>query len=144
MLPRPAIITPWRGVQRPPWPFAVNRDSPQAEGLFAWWPVIDVAFFRDLVGQVPGLADGAFQGGATTVADDLKVLAWSFGGNGDTVSPYPLVGTPAAVPGVSGHLKHHWRPEFFQLLSEIATELMPMPEARQVILSILDRTSEGA
>jgi hypothetical protein len=32
-----------------------------------------------------------------------------------------------------------WRPEFFQLLSEIATELMPMPEARQVILSILDR-----
>jgi len=29
---------PARGSQRPLWPFTVNRDSLQADGLVAWWP----------------------------------------------------------------------------------------------------------
>jgi len=33
----PAIITPRSPVVRPRWPFTVNRDSPQAEGLEAWY-----------------------------------------------------------------------------------------------------------
>ncbi len=38
MLLRPGIFSPYRGSQRPLWPFIVNRYSPQAEGLIAWWP----------------------------------------------------------------------------------------------------------
>ncbi len=35
----PNIIIPGRhGIQRPRWPFTINRDSPQAQGLLAWWP----------------------------------------------------------------------------------------------------------
>jgi len=33
----PAIHVP-RGVQRPRWPFTLNKDSPQADGLIAWYP----------------------------------------------------------------------------------------------------------
>jgi len=29
---------PARGSQRPLWPFTINRNSPQADGLIAWWP----------------------------------------------------------------------------------------------------------
>ena len=37
----PNIIIPGRhGIQRPRWPFTINRDSPQAEGLAAWWPMM--------------------------------------------------------------------------------------------------------
>jgi hypothetical protein len=51
-LPRPGIITPQRGIQRPLWPFAVNRDSPQAEGLVGWWPFLPAGGGQafDLVG----------------------------------------------------------------------------------------------
>jgi Concanavalin A-like lectin/glucanases superfamily len=33
------VIVPARGLVRPQWPFAVNKDSLQAEGLLAWWPM---------------------------------------------------------------------------------------------------------
>jgi len=38
---------------RPPWPFAVNRDSPQAQGLVAWWPggVFGGGFPVDVLGR---------------------------------------------------------------------------------------------
>ena len=35
---RPATYTPNRGRLRPPWPYRINWDSPQAAGLVAWWP----------------------------------------------------------------------------------------------------------
>ncbi len=28
------------GLEAPRWPFTLNRDSPQAQGLTAWWPII--------------------------------------------------------------------------------------------------------
>lgn len=68
-LPRPGIITPPRGVQRPLWPFAVNRDSLQAQGLLRWYPSspvgIDTLF--DL-GDAPGYP-GTLTGNTTWTAD---------------------------------------------------------------------------
>lgn len=68
-LPRPGFVTPFRGSQRPLWPFAVNRDSPQAEGLAAWWPMlpsIDPTIIRDIVGLG---ADGTLVNGPTWDSD---------------------------------------------------------------------------
>lgn len=30
---------PYGGLRAPKWPFEVNKDSPQAQGLLAWWPI---------------------------------------------------------------------------------------------------------
>jgi len=42
-----------RGSQPPLWPFTINRDSPQAEGLVAWWPFVALgnATLYDLSGN---------------------------------------------------------------------------------------------
>lgn len=40
-LARPGIIVPSRGLVRPQWPYTINRDSPQAQGLEHFWPIRD-------------------------------------------------------------------------------------------------------
>ncbi len=40
MLIRPGRISPYRGSKRPMWPFTINIDSPQADGLVGWWPFV--------------------------------------------------------------------------------------------------------
>jgi hypothetical protein len=71
-LARPAIIVPHRGVQRPLWPFALNRDSGQAEGLKRWyaWP-LGAKFISGFTNQ--------------TQVIDLANTAWNTpGGTGNT------------------------------------------------------------
>lgn len=50
---RPPGIRPFRGVQRPRWPYKLNRDSKQAEGLKAWWSFFEGAGLGaiDLAGE---------------------------------------------------------------------------------------------
>ena len=36
----PSLYYPPRGTVRPQWPFGINRNSPQSEGLIAWWPFV--------------------------------------------------------------------------------------------------------
>lgn len=87
--PRPGIITPFRGVQRPFWPFAVNRDSPQAEGLTHWWPMGVTQTIRNF-GSLQSIPDAT--PGSTLI--EVPTLdhgqAWSFDGsvNGTWSIPY--------------------------------------------------------
>ena len=38
------------GSHAPKWPFTLNKDSPQAQGLVGWWPMFGGQGFRDLSG----------------------------------------------------------------------------------------------
>lgn len=52
-LPRAILDCPYRGSQVPQWPFTLNTDSPQAQGLLGWWPngpSIGTLSLYDLVG----------------------------------------------------------------------------------------------
>jgi Concanavalin A-like lectin/glucanases superfamily len=68
-LPRPGILTPARDIQRPPWPFAINRDSPQAEGLINWWPA--QPWGGTTVYDLAGLSPGTWQGSPVWFDDVL-------------------------------------------------------------------------
>jgi len=86
----PAIHVP-RGVQRPRWPFSLNRDSPQADGLIAWWPGwagagTTLHSYGGLRGSGTALAaDGTFNG----------TIAWN-------VDPDGLMGNVVEFPGGVG------------------------------------------
>lgn len=92
-LPRPGIITPPRGVQRPYWPFAVNRDSSQAEGLVNWWPAQPWggADVYDLIGA----NQGSWQGSPVWFDDPLIGPALSFDGASTYVSSGCVLNTAA-------------------------------------------------
>jgi len=80
----PNIIIPGLyGIQRPRWPFAINRDSLQAENLVAWWPYI-FGTSPNLREMVKGY-DGNFTNGLAVsdwVRDDLMGNVISFPGTG--------------------------------------------------------------
>ncbi len=100
-LPRPGILTPPRGVQRPLWPFAVNRDSRQADGLAAWWPIlpaVDPAILRELANGI----DGTIHNSPTW--DAAAELGWTldFPGSSSYISgswSLSLTATPITVSG---------------------------------------------
>lgn len=68
---RPGFYAGARVGQRPLWPFSINRDSPQTEGLVAWYPALHNP---NLTGGTVDLADGLFpldnvNGTPNTIAD---------------------------------------------------------------------------
>lgn len=73
---RPGIIVPHRGAQRPLWPYALNRDSAQAQGLVAWWPLAPGAEARDLAGP-----SSASLGAGNTWQSDSVGIVLDFPGN---------------------------------------------------------------
>lgn len=80
---------PARGSQRPLWPFTINRDSPQAEGLIGWWP-----FAPPGGGTLFDLSDNRNHGTLTNMAPDTdwvgnEILgghALAFDGSNDRVN----------------------------------------------------------
>ena len=100
-LARPGLITPPRCVERPLWPFAANRDSPQAEGLVAWWPMlpaIDPAVVRDLASGIDGTIHSSPTWNAATE------LGWTLDFPGSSAyisgsSALSLTATPITICG---------------------------------------------
>jgi hypothetical protein len=85
--------------KRPAWPFRLNRRSPQAKGLFAWWPVLrDGLKLRDLSGR--GSRHGTLTNGPTYAACPLGGVALSFDGTDDQVVG-PLDSNLASVSGTT-------------------------------------------
>ena len=79
----PSIIIPGRyGIQRPQWPFTINRDSPQAEGLVAWWPVIPFGDDGPLRELVRGF-DATRNGNPTFQSDPEFLWYQALDGTGD-------------------------------------------------------------
>ena len=85
---RPYVGRAWHPNQYPHIPFELNRDSPQAQGLVAWWPTLDSAganVLRDFGGR--GL-NGAFPGGTANpswVGDGQFGNVLSFDGEDDRI-----------------------------------------------------------
>ena len=79
----PNIIIPGRyGIQRPRWPFTINRDSPQAEGLVAWWPIIPFGNDGPLYELVRGF-NAARNGNPTYQSDSEFLWYQALDGTGD-------------------------------------------------------------
>ena len=89
----PNIIIPGRyGVQRPRWPFTINRDSPQAVGLLAWYPGM-VAAGSTLIEMGSGIPgnDGTLTAGASFVTDVERMWVIDLDGTNDLVSMDGLI-----------------------------------------------------
>ena len=103
----PAIHVP-RGVQRPRWPFTLNKDSPQADGLIAWWPVWagggdTLHAYGGLVGIGSTLAsNGTLLGNVVWSAEPggfLNVVEFFGGFSGSDYISIPFFFNPNSGPG---------------------------------------------
>jgi hypothetical protein len=82
------------GLSRPSWPFTLNRQSPQAQGLVAWWPCVEAgAFTRDLS---LGGWDLARTGVPWVAAPQAQTLSPDFNGTSDVLTrdDSPISGMP--------------------------------------------------
>jgi len=69
------------GTVRPPWPFGINTNSPQARGLVAWWPCVETgALLRDLS---LGSVDLTRTGASWVAAPQAGVMAPDCNGTSD-------------------------------------------------------------
>lgn len=79
MLIRPGRFSPYRGTQRPLWPFTVNRDSPQFAGpgytLVSWWPMMPFVDAFDIAGNDP---INLTNNGPTAAGDSLMGNVFNF------------------------------------------------------------------
>lgn len=78
------LLSPFRAVRRPRWPYAIRRQSPQARGLAFWVPIradADVGVVRDVVRPVTGTPIGA--AGATSGTQD-EAFTFGLACNGTT------------------------------------------------------------
>ena len=84
----PNIIIPGRhGIQRPRWPFRLNKDSPQAEGLIHWWPMMPAQASTAFDLAVIGAQDGSIGGFVTDTSHVEMGPGLNFpGGVGDRIT----------------------------------------------------------
>lgn len=81
-LARPGLVTPARALQRPAWPYACNWDSPQADGLVAWWPALP--WGGGMHDRCHGLFEATTVGGAPSqVSEPEYDVVQSFDGTDD-------------------------------------------------------------
>lgn len=80
---------------RPLWPFCVNADSPQAQGLVRWWPLGLGFSYYDLVAGVRAAPNG----NVTTANDPVMRQAYIGDASGDklTVASTPLTAVPLSL-----------------------------------------------
>lgn len=67
---------------RPLWPFAINRDSPQAQGLVRWWPLGLGFAYYDLVAGIRAAPNG----NVTVATDPVMRQAYIGDASGDKLT----------------------------------------------------------